>query len=612
MNPDEQNISANLLKVIGEENVTVGITGSPSSTLEITIDIKEETKSDRILGQMVYVVLEEDAMKILVIGQVIEIETRNRWHEDQAFKGVIKRHGQLPHLSGVADNRIAKISVQACYNLGRAEPSSHILGTSPSTGENVKKMNNDVMSALMRGNEKHLTYMGKVFGTDVDLPFWFKHFDKNDESNDELGAREAYHIGVFGKTGSGKTTTAAYILAGYAKNKNNMNILVIDPQGQFYNDNELLPQGKKLEDVIKSIGMKYYKLKVMDDLYLPNDAHDLFATLLQKSGFIRASFNILSDREANAADAIGIYLQNSFNNSKGSQANLATLWNDDKSFTLMKNTLKKFTQVDEPEGNSSKKKDVKYNKYIDMIYSQSARKDQLIEKIESVISNDDHLKEIYDKYWKPVALLFTEKKPNGSNKTKIDYVIDLIATEGKKGNFAVLDMSEKSGGFINENIQALFVKIIENRVKERGESFYVSGKKANCLIVMDEAHRFISRESEDPQILELTSEIIDSVRTTRKFGIGYMFITQTLESLDKEILQQIRIFAFGYGLTAGPEFRRITDIVNNESALKLYKSFIDPSSNGKFPFMFFGPVSPLSFTGSPLFIEVYSDVGKFR
>jgi hypothetical protein len=110
----------------------------------------------------------------------------------------------------------------------------------------------------------------------------------------------------------------------------------------------------------------------------------------------------------------------------------------------------------------------------------------------------------------------------------------------------------------------------------------------------------------------LTKEIVDSVRTTRKYGIGYMFITQTIESMNEEIVRQMRIFGFGYGLTSGQELRKVSEVVNNPSAIQLYKSFIDPSSNGKFPFMFFGPISPLSFTGSPLFIEVYKDFEKFK
>ena len=73
----------------------------------------------------------------------------------------------------------------------------------------------------------------------------------------------------------------------------------------------------------------------------------------------------------------------------------------------------------------------------------------------------------------------------------------------------------------------------------------------------------------------------------------------------------MRIFAFGYGLTSGSEFLKIRDIVNDDAAAKFYKSFIDPTSNGKYPFMFYGPVSPLSFTGSPLFLEMDKELTSF-
>ncbi len=181
-----------------------------------------------------------------------------------------------------------------------------------------------------------------------------------------------------------------------------------------------------------------------------------------------------------------------------------------------------------------------------------------------------------------------------------------------KGNFIVLDIGARQGEIENENVQALFIKVLENKIVSAGAEMYAQGINANCLIVMDEAHRFISKETSDERIRVLTRDIIGSVRTTRKYGIGYMFITQTIESLDEEILRQMRIFAFGYGLTSGQELRKVSEIVNNPSAIQLYKSFIDPSSNRRFPFMFFGPVSPLSFTGSPLFLEVYSDVSKFK
>ena len=90
-----------------------------------------------------------------------------------------------------------------------------------------------------------------------------------------------------------------------------------------------------------------------------------------------------------------------------------------------------------------------------------------------------------------------------------------------------------------------------------------------------------------------------------------MFITQTIESLHEEIRRQIRIFAFGYGLTSGSEFVKIKDIINDDAGAKFYRSFIDPSSNNKFPFMFYGPISPLSFTGAPLFLEMDGSLEEY-
>jgi len=601
MDKQQKTISEHLLDVIKNQGKNaVGITSSPSNTLDITIDITEESKTERTLGQMAYVVLEEDRENILVIGQIIKIETKNRWHEDPSFKGVIKRHGRLPHLSGTADNRIATISVQACYNLGKSAPESYILGTSPSTGERIQKMNNEVMSALMKNHEKDITFLGKVYGTDVDLPLWFKHFDKSDTKNHEAGAGDAYHIGVFGKTGSGKTVTAAYMLLGYAKNKNNISILVLDPQKQFYMDRELLGvENEKLEPRIKKIGMNYEKYEILNDIYLPGDKYELFGDLLSNNGFIGEAFKPLYTEEKIEVtkDVIVDYLRGRANNPS---FNLNKVLDGKK---LLSEMLGRFLELKDEE-----EKRIGFSKYVYGVYSPKDRRTGLQSRIEFVHKNLDSQTVVLSK-WNSALELFHKQKTGGT-KISVEEIVD--KTVAKNGNFIVLDISGRSGEIENENIQALFIKIIEEKIVEAGAKLYTQGKKANCLIVMDEAHRFIASDSSDPRVKELTTEIIGSVRTTRKYGIGYMFITQTLESLDEEILRQMRIFAFGYGLTSGSELRKVSELVNNDSAIQLYRSFIDPSSNNKFPFMFFGPVSPLSFTGSPLFLEVYTDPNKFK
>jgi hypothetical protein len=598
MDTQEKTLSQNVLEKIKNPSIiAMGITGSPSSTLEIVIDITEVTKYERTLGQMVYVCVEEDGRNILVIGQIIEIETKNRWHEDLAFKGVIKRHGRLPHLSEAADNRIAKISVQACYDLGKDVPEGYILGTSPSTGVSVVKMDNIIMEALMAGHVEAITYIGKVYGTNVHLPFWFKHFDKNDEEHKEYGAKDAYHIGIFGKTGSGKTVTASMVLLGYAKNKKNMSILVLDPQSQFYLDNELLPSNKSLREEISKT-MNYRSYKILEDINLPGDDTELFADMLLSNGFILQAFRLYNeDKLERTAEAIASYFDGRMNDPTFSLSNIPD------SSELLRQMLTRFITPNAQERADG------FSRYVMDIYGTRDSRNRLVRRIQSVLDNLNREDSLARK-WESTLELFSDLKEDGTSKIAIATIVDSIIN--KKGNFIVLDIGPAEGQADDEGLQARFVTLIEKAIVEAGARCYANGTKANSLIVMDEAHRFISTETQDERLKELTREIVDSVRTTRKYGIGYMFITQTIESLHEEIIRQTRIFGFGYGLTSGQELRKVSEVVNNPAAIQLYKSFIDPSSNGKFPFMFFGPISPLSFTGSPLFIEMYKDFTDFK
>lgn len=121
-------------------------------------------------------------------------------------------------------------------------------------------------------------------------------------------------------------------------------------------------------------------------------------------------------------------------------------------------------------------------------------------------------------------------------------------------------------------------------------------------------HRVAPRErSDNPELERVKNTLQDAVRTTRKYGLGWMFVSQTLSSLDREIINQIRIHVFGFGLAYGIELLAFREIIGgNEEAIRLYQSFKDPQSTPKqkeYSFMTIGPISPLSFSGIPLFFQ---------
>ncbi len=110
---------------------------------------------------------------------------------------------------------------------------------------------------------------------------------------------------------------------------------------------------------------------------------------------------------------------------------------------------------------------------------------------------------------------------------------------------------------------------------------------------------------------------VDAVRTTRKYGLGWMFLSQTLSSLDSEIVQQLRISFFGFGLSMGSEYQKLRELVSGQTeSMNLYQRFRDPQSSfdpssKEYSFMTVGPVSPLSFSGTPLFFNAFNSLSDF-
>src|SRR5690242_6309934 len=127
------------------DDSAVGNVGSPSTTTKVTVDILEPATGSPLRGELVYLAHPLDGRCLIALGTVTEILTMNRWHEDPNMRGVLKRYGSLPHLSGVGDVRTADVLVQAAYladdpDPGNGDPpmeSAGSLSMSPTTGATV-------------------------------------------------------------------------------------------------------------------------------------------------------------------------------------------------------------------------------------------------------------------------------------------------------------------------------------------------------------------------------------------------------------------------------------------------------------------------------------------
>jgi len=258
----------------------IGTIGSPSSTGELSLDILGTAASKKLVGELALFRFPQDGMPHYALGQITEVRLKNVWLEDPTMRSLARQRGQVNPVSGQQDTHLGDMTVSAVFSDegNRFEPS--ILGTVPATGTFIQLATDQILDRLLERYQDEIFYLGHVYGSTPKLPLWFKHFGTGPH-----GAGEAYHLGVFGKTGSGKSVLAKMILLAYARYPE-MAIFVIDPQGEFSKDvrGEIRAEGfpLNLSSVLSQLN-KEVVIKSVRELVL--DRWNLFNEILYESPF---------------------------------------------------------------------------------------------------------------------------------------------------------------------------------------------------------------------------------------------------------------------------------------------------------------------------------------
>ncbi|MCL0050955.1 DUF87 domain-containing protein [Dehalococcoidia bacterium] len=559
----------------------IGTIGSPSSTGELSLDIMGTAVKKKLVGELVFFEFSQDGKSHYALGQITEVQLKNIWLEDPTMRSLARQRGQVNPVSGEQDTHLGQMTVSAVFGDegDKFEPS--ILGTVPPTGTFIKLATDEILEKLLKRYKEEIFYLGHVYGSTPKLPLWFKHF-----SSGPHGAGEAYHIGIFGKTGSGKSVLAKMILLAYARYKD-MAIFVIDPQGEFSKDarGELRTEGflLNLSNVLSALG-KEVIIKSIRELIL--DRWDLFSEILYESPFFERLTIPKGENRRIASEVLAERLQRA----RITLENLHTRDSFNRAWQILgdENVQKQFYR------------------------SQQSR-----ERFKTVYEEANQ-NEFFNDYWTPVSQLFRRGRSNAiSIDSLINQTFDLTREERP---VVIIDLSREmaTGLFWNDTIQALVIKRLLDGLTYSAERAYRENRSLNTLVILDEAHRLAPREKiENEKQESVRISLLDAVRTTRKYGLGWMFISQTLSSLHKEIIGQLRIFFFGFGLALGTEFQALREIIGGDpNALKLYQSFRDPHSSfdissRQYAFMTVGPVSPLSFAGTPLFLTAFNTPDEF-
>ncbi len=397
-----------------------------------------------------------------------------------------------------------------------------------------------------------------------------------------------YHLGIFGKTGSGKSVLAKMLLVAYARYQE-MGVLVIDPQGEFAKDfrGHASTEGfdLPLKQLVEGQGKQSYVFTVRQ---LVLDRWELFEQVMYESRF----FERLTMPKGDNRDIACRVLSEKLRKAKVKLGALAERESFDQAWRILGN-------------------DRDQQQWYRSLESRARFADKL---------KESDPEELYQDQWLPVANLFNEQREKVRTVEKaLKWLLEL---HGGRRPMLVVDLSrEQARGLLwNDRIQSLVIKRLLDGLNEAAEAAYQEGQSLNTLVVIDEAHRLAPREmgrDEDEATRGVRRVLVDASRTTRKYGLGWLFISQSLSSLDRHVLDQLRIQFFGFGLGIGQEFQALREAVGSSgTALDLYRLFRDPHSSfdigsRQYSFMTIGPVSPLSFAGSPLFFNAFNSLPAF-
>ena len=597
-----------------------GVVGSPSTDEYVEFHVLQDCQHDPLVGQMVFVntpstrkACEERQVGLGVVTSVVQT---NPVHEDPHMATVFRDSGAISGLSGDrGDTRIARLRINASYlsrqDCGPWRQSGPGLSTAPPSGLNVRYVTNDVLETLIAASTDDVHYLGHLHasvnrGDPVRAPFSMPDFTE---------AEGAYHLGVVGQSGAGKTAFASYVLASQMRHKE-MGFIIIDPQGQWASESG---QPWSLQGFAGELGRPVLVRRISEDLQLMKDA-PLFATLLGKTKFVGEIGKMGAEVKDLFLDEVVRVIRDIDD------------WETANSDDLLRVVLTTLNTCTDP----SDPKNAANYPYLTRVYSTGDRVLRLRDLINDVLTDPRTFADVA-RPWRVIHNLFGDTNPAGNPRQPLMDALRMVTErpEHDPAPLLIVDMStsgitwldtaladdeqaqaiEALATLDDDQIKAAILRQLGTALKTTSEMAFRRGGTLNTAIVMDEAWRFVPRPERAPndEVKELSREWAGFSRDWRKFGLGLWFISQSPRSINPDIWDQLMVKFMGYGLS-GADLDKVAEETDSRDDIRLYKAFAPPKATNPrvYPWLALGPVSPLSFTKAPIAIAAYTDFDQFR
>lgn len=579
----------------------IGITSSPNTPQQVAFIFAHDCMERGLKGSLVTFrmsSINESGVKedLLVVAQIgDEVVMSNPWMtKDPVINMAANKPQYLPRdLCADADSASGVLYVLGAYKMTPEGYEKTLLRSAPHSGLPITLIDHEQITHIL-AKEPHYALIGSIFGTShVPAPIALQHFGPYAEG----GTGEGYMGGVFGPSGSGKTVMALMLVAAWTMTSPNMGFLLLDPQSEFA-ENRVGGNTRFHFDLHKLLhtmsGGRFQPARDivhLDEIQL--EGEELFAQLLHEVGFFKKIVRGAA-KMPEVLTAFREFLE--FLDGRSDQ-NTGTRW-----FLGMDyDSVMKFTITVH-----DKERTVK-DTLVEEIAQVYAFKDRS-KHAESIVSSLERSHAVLRAHWNKIASLFAPQDDQGRSRQKLLDIVDAPLT---KGRITILDLNPERIN-LHDDQKLAIMQLVIRRLRQYGHIHFKNGKgRANCLIVMDEAGLFVPQNPEDNEGLRhLTRTIVDSVRTLRKYQMGFLFITQGISSIDKEIYRNLHYRIYGPGLNVGADKEHILN-KEGRDALNIYEGLPDPRRSGIFTFMMTGNLPILGTSNRPLFVQAYASSEEF-
>ena len=228
-------------------------------------------------------------------------------------------------------------------------------------------------------------------------------------------------------------------------------------------------------------------------------------------------------------------------------------------------------------------------------YAASTRQNKAQEFLAQWQTQNNNLGRIWDE----TVQLFRSQSPEGQTRFAID---DILNNTVLNGHIRILDLNPQAIN-MSQRFKLYLMDFVFRRLRRISHMHYRQNTPGNALIVLDEAGRYIPQDAGDDDMLRsLCQKLTDSVKEMRKMRCGFLFITQTIAEIQKEIFRNLHFRIYGVGLGVGADAEHITSR-EGKDAFELYRSLPDPRLSRTFSFMVAGVLLALGSSGRPMVIE---------